>query len=242
MTASTSHMLADNFGALTERVTGTERQITSISDQLNAFQRDTAQQFNSLASTVQSQMAAISDKMDRQSAQFNSARSTNWTAFWASAAAVATVALGLGAAVIAPLSSSLTLAASDIREISRTTETKDDFRQYQMEMNGWAASLRDRLRADEDASVSQRQVGELAARLDDRDKIRSDNYQQALGLLQKRVDDLEHSSSTHAELESSIRRTDERFAALNGYLGDLRKDYADALQRALGLKIDGAMR
>src|SRR5271156_3250710 len=50
------------------------------------------------------------------------------------------------------------------REIGRITETavsKEDFRQHSQESDSWLASLRDRLRSDEDNAVTQRQINEL---------------------------------------------------------------------------------
>ncbi len=63
-----------DIGALRERISGAERGIQSLSDQVGALQRDTTAQISGLSNAMAAQLASIGDKIDRQRDSATAAR------------------------------------------------------------------------------------------------------------------------------------------------------------------------
>jgi chromosome segregation ATPase len=233
MSAPQESQVNINLGALAERVAGTERNINALGEQLGRLQQDTSAQFSNLASSVSAQMHEVSAKIDAQANNYASSRATNWTAFFSTAAAVGAFILTLGGMAIWPITTNLNAVTIDLKDISKAALQKEDFRAYAQETSGWISNLRDRLRADEDGSVSQRQFAEFRERVDERSHTASEEAKAEHSRLERRIDELSAVAATKAEVSDDTRRTDERFTALNGYLGELRHDYATAFSTAL---------
>ena len=222
-----------DLGALRERVSGTERAIDSIGDQVATLQRDTARQIENLQTSLSGQIRDIATS-------FTASRSTNWGTI---ISAVGVVAV-LGAAVLTPIMSDIGKTAETLEKLSDKAVTKDVFKYSQEEQNSWLANLRDRARADEDTITTDRIA---LARLDGADTERHETYLRDHAALMARVDSIDNNLIKRPEIEAaliSLRElttltngaTANRIDAVIGSLNELRHDVGASYTWGDGLK------
>jgi hypothetical protein len=154
-----------NLGALSERVSGAERNFLTLSDKIDDVQKDFSSQMHGMAESISESIKDIVTKIETQSAAWNSARSTNWLAFWATAAGVAIVVIGLIAAILKPINDDLRQVVSDFKDFSRVAVTSDTF-------NSEIKLMRERINRDETRAtqLEDKHDAEMLAAAQDRIK------------------------------------------------------------------------
>lgn len=225
-----------DLGALRERVSGTERAIDSIGDQVATLQRDTARQIENLQTSLSAQIRDISGS-------FSASRATNWGTI---IAAVGVVVV-LGGAVLTPIMGDIGKTAEALEKLSDKAVTKDIFQRSQDDQNSWLSSLRDRERADEETLNADRIA---LARLEGATTERHDTYLRDHAALMARVDSIDANLIKRPEIEASLlsqrelttltnSATANRIDAVIGSLNELRHDvgatytWGDGLKHAL---------
>ena len=230
-----------DLGALRERVSGTERAIDSIGDQVATLQRDTARQIENLQTSLSSQIRDISGS-------FAASRSTNWGTIISAVGVV----MVLGAAVLTPIMGDIGKTAEAVEKLTDKAVTRDVFQRSQDDQNSWLASLRDRARADEDAITAARI--ELA-HSEGMAIERHETYLREHAALTARLDTIDANLIKRPEIEAALAAqrelttltnaaTTSRIDAVIGSLNELRHDvgasytWGDGLKHALD-RIDG---
>src|SRR5271156_2934564 len=211
-----------DLGALRERVSGTERSITNLSDLVAANQRDTARQIESLQTSLSSQIRDMS-------ISFAAARTTNWGTI---IAAVGVVVV-LGGAVLTPIMLDITQTAESLEKVSDNTVRKEVFQHNQDDQNAWLGSLRDRTRADEEIVNADRIA---LARLEGATAERHETYLRDHAVVLARIDGIEGNLIKRPEIESLIASNKDlinltnaantsRIDAVISSLNELRRDF-----------------
>ena len=206
-----------DLGALSERVTGTERQISDLANVVDRMETGLSTQIRELATVVQNQSSA-----------FASARATNWPAVLATGAAILGVAVIIGGSTLSPIYRSIDTLLLDTRALDKDTVSKLDYKETTDLVSRLVETLRDRVKTDEDNSVSQRQHGELIARLDERDRMEQDDYKAFQGRVEDFMTYTSRNRVTTDILKDTTARTDER---INTAIAAFRQMMTDVLIR-----------
>ena len=109
----------DNFdlGMMAQRLSTVEDNHTELTEQISSLRDDLGRQVGDLRAGVDRQLADLNRKLDVQVAGIAAAKSTNWTSFWGSAAAVGGVVVVLGGAIITPMLNNLRDLAADVKQM-----------------------------------------------------------------------------------------------------------------------------
>ena len=199
-----------DLGALSERVTGTEKQISDLAVVVDRMETGLSGQIRDLATIVQNQSTA-----------FANARATNWPAVLATGAAMLGVVIIIGGSTLSPIYRSVDTLVADVRLLTRETVAKDEFKENNAEANRWLENLRDRVRQDEDQQAGERERAASAlARLDER--------QTATDTALSRVQDELQKAAGKDDLREAISRTDDR---INTAIAAFRQLITDVLTR-----------
>ena len=100
-----------DLGALAQRVTGTERAIDDVNGRLDGL----GTQLNGLATSFGDQMRFLGDKIDKRL----ETKPTNWIGFATASAAIVSVMLAIGGAVMVPV-------FGDLREFGESIKSVQD--------------------------------------------------------------------------------------------------------------------
>jgi hypothetical protein len=223
----------NDMGALRERVSGAERAIASLGEQVANNQRDTAQQLENLQQSLSLQIRDIS-------ASFAASRSTNWGTIIAAVGVV----IVLGGAVLTPIMSDIGKTADTLEKLSDRAVRKDVFQRDQDEQNAWMASLRDRVRVDEDM-LSAARID--MARYEGLATERHETFLREHAALIARVDNIDANLIKRPEIDAALGSARElttltnaaltnRIDGLALSLNDLRHDLGSAYTWGDGLK------
>lgn len=183
-----------DINVLAQRVTGIENGLASLSSDLRL----------------------VSTKLD--------AKPTNWLSVAAAAAAVLSVVGGFLLQGKQPIDTALDRHDREITKIVDTAVDKDDFREFKRESSNWNLSLRDRLRSDEDNAVTQRQITELEARLDEHHRLVEGSTSQILTDLKARVDAIDGQLIKRPEIQSIVDGINSRINSIIVSINDIRHD------------------
>lgn len=110
-----------DYGALEQRVYGTERKIDDLSQQ-------TTRQIDSVRTELSAAVDRISTKIDSQQTFALTTGRTDWKAFATAASAVVTVIMAIGAAVIIPTNSNVSRQDIGLEKIKDTAVTREDLK------------------------------------------------------------------------------------------------------------------
>ena len=185
-----------DIGALAQRVTGVEGTLQQIWGALGD----------------------LSKKLD--------SKPTNWWGIIGGIVGLLTILGTVFVQAMQPVNGTLERHDHEIAHISENALRKDDyFRAHDAlqrevkEMNEkderWIASLRDRLRDDEDHAITQRQFSELKERLDERYKITEAYAKAADESAASRITALDAQVVKRPEIEAANHSQDERITALS---------------------------
>lgn len=225
---------------------------------LTARQHSTEQNLGQLRIEVRGVISSIDElgkELRTSIGAINASKSTDWKAFYGSAAAVITVAIMIGAAVITPLSNSIgknedraqknfeNLTAK-LDKIGDSATRHDDFMVAIKNMSDWAGKLSDRQRDDELNAVRKEDVEDLRYR----QRRIEDGYvtEKQLAELKDRVDE-RYRTAMEMTVER-LNRLDTRTDTIDGSLVKrpeiAAKDAAildkiDSAVSALGARLDG---
>lgn len=139
------------------------------------------------------------------------------------------------------------------REIGHLVDTAVNRTDYLRDREGeaeWNRNLRDRLRADEDNGVTQRQISELKERIDERYRITEKSNDEKIVRVEKHIDSIDEQLIKRPEINSIVSGLDGRVNSVNTTLdnrinsvilglNELRHDFGanftmgDALKGAL---------
>jgi chromosome segregation ATPase len=204
---------APNYDVFDTRLKNNEQAINTVSGQLTGFIKDTG-----------AALALLSDKIGLQQTTWAQSRNTNWYAFATAACALFVVAGGFLVSMKAPIDEKLMRLEAGVIRIEETAVYKDDYKDYRVETAGWIASLRDRLGVLAADSVSQRQLGEISQRLDQRDAQEQTNFSVLRTRIDKEIDTIEGALVKRPEIEAANKTAAERVDALSSRLNDLQKE------------------
>lgn len=202
-----------DIGALAQRVTGTEKAIENLSNQ-----------FSSLANSFQNQMAAIGSKIDAQQSAYAASKNTNWPALISAGAVTLTVIGGFFFSQMQPINNDLARHERENSHIAATAVAKDDFKNYIDSTSKWIESLRDRLRADEDGAVTQRQIKELVDRLDDHNRLTESSDAQQIARLEKQLDSVDANQIKRPEISALLATAEERISTLSIRMNEIQSE------------------
>jgi hypothetical protein len=225
-----------DIGALRERISGAERGIQSLSDQVGALQRDTTAQISGLSNAMAAQLASIGDKIDRQRDSATAARTTKWTESTQTAATVIAVVMSLVAAVIYPLSNTLSRHSDELEVIKATRFSKEDSRQMQDGFSHWIDKVQGETVPRAEIEQIKATVAESIRRLDARAEILLPINKERIDRLDKEIDHLQDDSVSRLENEAASRRTDERISVVIASMNELRHDFGASLTWGDALK------
>ena len=212
---------SNNFGALSQRVTGLENSVAQLSSQFS-------NQIDNLSRSVSNQIRDLSSEIKKQSSDFANSRSTNWSSFWSSAAAVGAVIVALGAAIITPLYGRIGEAELEAKQYPYLYEnSKYADEQFTIFRNRFSKDEQTIVDLAKD-SVSKREVDELEKNLKERiDDLKSSlakTNEESLhqvhtleGEIVTRPENEAHWAEISERISDAIKRLDALSARLNNY-------------------------
>ena len=185
-----------DIGALTQRVTGLEASVNGIVDSI----RD------------------LSKKLD--------SKPTNWWGLVGGMVGIFSVGGGAVTMLLSPVNGSIERHEHIITHIAESAINRDDYIRDRGETERWISSVRDRLRSDEDVAVSQKQLGELEKRLDERYKITTEfitetikrgheSNKELISELEKHIATIDAQQVKRPEIEAANHSQDDRIATLS---------------------------
>lgn len=205
-----------DFGALTERVNNTESFAKQISESVDRLRADTSAQIRDMSAGLTRQIEDVSRNISRQQEAFVASRSTNWTAFFGTAAAIVGVLFVIFAAVIAPINSNiydLKVALRDRAELERLADStaKADARdQY--------AIFRSRF----DNTVTKGEFDEYKARIDKRDAEEQDELHREVARIDAAHERIDGALIKRPEIDALLGALSGRVEALSRNIEDVR--------------------
>jgi polyhydroxyalkanoate synthesis regulator phasin len=199
-------------------VTGTEKAIENLSGQ-----------FSSLANSFQSQMQGIAAKIDGQQAAYAASKNTNWPALIGAGATALTVIGGFFFSQMQPINNDISRHEREITHIAVTAASKDDLRAFKETEDDWNKSLRDRLRADEDGAVSQRQIKEVTERLDEHNRITEQGADARIDALSRRVEAIDSTIVKRPEIAALLENETSRIDALVARITEMQRQVSEVL-------------
>jgi hypothetical protein len=110
-----------DLGALAQRVTGTERAIDDVNGRLDGL----GTQLNGLATSFGDQMRFLGDKIDKRL----ETKPTNWIGFATASAAIVSVMLAIGGAVMVPVFGDLRELGESIKSVQDKAATEKELEQ-----------------------------------------------------------------------------------------------------------------
>ena len=160
------------------------------------------------------------------------AKPTNWWGVIGGVMAILTVIGGAIGFLITPVNGTLSRHEQDIAHWAQMTITRPEYVKDHEELIKWLESLRDRIRVNEDVSVSRREFDTMAKRLDEEVVTRTKSDEEATDRIEKSLERLEASVATRADFAESNRRTDDKVNMLASSLNEIRRDFYAAKQPA----------
>jgi hypothetical protein len=185
-----------DIGALTQRVTGLEASVNGIVDSIRA----------------------LSEKLD--------SKPTNWWGLVAGMVGIFSLGGGAVTMLLSPINLSIERHEHGITHIAESAINREDYVRDRGETERWISSVRDRLRSDEDVAVSQRELGELEKRVDERYKITTefitetvrrghDSNKELIAELDKHIAAIDIQQVKRPEIEAANHSQDDRITTLS---------------------------
>ena len=210
-----------DLGALSQRVTGTEKAIGDMSAAIASLRQETATQINSVAENLSRQIGDVGKAVSEQGRSFSASRSTNWTTFAGAAAGVIGVMVAIGSQALSPIYGTQGRHEDEIREIYRTSVTKDaeqqDVQRAILRMN----KIDDRI----DTKVGRNEYDELKDRLNERYAITHEQTLRDVTRLDKSIDQVDANLIKRPEIQALVDNLGNRIDALSRNAEDLRRDF-----------------
>jgi hypothetical protein len=210
------------------RVTGLEANLSELKNQVGSMARDVQAGFANQANVTSLQMRDLGVEIKAQGAAFAASRQTNIASFLQTSATVAGVLGAFGWAFISPLIKEQDATAVALQAATATMATRHDADAYEAAQTSWTLRLAQRLQLDEDGAVTQRQLADLAKRVDDR-------YNDGATAVEKRLERdesvttaIEAQQVKRPEIEAAARSMDQRIDALSARANTVQEQ-VDAL-------------
>jgi chromosome segregation ATPase len=203
-----------DIGALAQRVTGLEGGVADIRVAISELSR----------------------KLD--------GKPTNWYGVIGGVVSMLALIGTVFAQAIAPINTDLTRHERDISRITETALSKEDYyrahetlvkqvkdlsenaleqiKEQDAREDKWVSSIQDRLRADEDGSVSQRQISDLRANLDERYRITQEADKQWFERIMNRVDTIDAQLVKRPELQQAQESMTARINIIGNSLHEIQ--------------------
>ena len=184
-----------DLGALSQRVTGLEGRIVDIGTQIGDLSR----------------------KLD--------GRPTNWWAVIGGIVSLLTLIGIVFGQAIAPMNYNIDRHEREIAHIAETSINREDYLRDRAENERWLASLRDRMRSDEDNAVTRREIDALSHTLNDATAARDKVLDAAIARVDKEIDNLLDTYAEAKTVADQFQHTDERINTIVGGLNEMRHDF-----------------
>ncbi len=220
-TASAWDQAHIDIGALAQRVTGTEGQITSLAAQVATFQRDTVMQFRGLEDSFASQLRDIGAKIDRQNETLGASRDTNWNILIPAAGVIVSILVALGSLTVSPINEKVTNNREAINELQRTTASRSDFEDTRADIRRHF----DKVDLALDAKWSEKEHTEYSKRIDEKIAQIADNLTRANAQNAEEVKTILASLVPRAEHTARWAEEDARLNALSVRINEMQHEF-----------------
>lgn len=249
---STSHAgQTHDYGALEQRVYGTERAIADLSTQ-------TSRQIEGVRTELSAAVERISSKIDAQQTQALTTGRTDWKAFFGTGASVLVAVGGIFFAIINPMISDISKISDKLekfqdgyvkiellREDERKQDKRDDVVQDRLDRLG-DNKLSKEVHAAYEKAVTQRfedTIKMYDARISELEKTQSDRLNWAAttiasiqGNLVTRSENQAHWEEQTAALASAVDAQNQRSSAIVSSLNEIRREFTDAFNSGDAMK------
>lgn len=229
-----------DFGALQQRVLGTETGLRDLSTAFVALRSDLERQIGSLGSSLASQISDISKAFSDSSRPNLGAMATIGLGAVGILITIGTLALSPTSSNVdklaATVSKSVDGLSSDIKALAEMSVRREDFRDFRASTNTWITHIRDQQESDEKASVTQRQIDDLKTANDERYRITVEWVKAQLARDESIVAAIDSQLVKRPEIEAANHAQDDKVAQMASALGqriELLSTRANVMQTQL---------
>lgn len=213
MVAPTHSLNSEGSGAMRERLTGLEKSVGEIKEDLKSQRADVDLQFATGRRETAEQLSNFREDISRQISAFgmevreSRTKGTNWgwVGSWAA------VAIVLAGAVLTPLYSSLSDAKVSFRDIEETFKRFEQFYARRDDMKDNFAKLDELLQKN----VTRKEHDEFAKRLDQRDTDERVEYFREIDRVDHHVNQVDGDQIKRPEIQALLDNTRARIDALS---------------------------